>query len=566
MKKRKGLSHLVAAIILVAITLIGGIIAYSFASGTLFTQFKKTEVAFEYLGLYKSGGEPKIIFAGTIKNIGAKPIVKIIVQLHNESEYLLSKVSEGSPLEPGKCVGFALTEPDIHADWYIIGNAYSVQVYAEATDKGSFAHTTTVRCLGTSGPGSEATPKYLYVGTWSSPARVLKIDAEKLTILDRLIFPSGFNKIYYDSVVRDGDYLYFGFYTEPGRIAKVDLKTFSMVDSLVLPNPNYDYASDLAIKNNKLYVAGEDYAAYKAIVHKIDLPTFTYEDNLLLDGDAEATQLAVYDNYLFVGYWYFEGGTHYPATVKIDLETFTKVASLNFVYDMIVIGDYLYTCGGNKIDIETFTIVDTVSVPPYGHCITSDGAYLYIPTWTVPAKIYKIDIATFTLVDILTLDSGENNALACTADEDYLYVSLYTSPGKIVQIDLATFEKVKTLELDPEDKRAYALILVEPPVSDLSQNHYHVSTSGLSDRQEGFTIAPPRGGEVIAEYTGFHGQAFSEVIFDARTVLFSSGLQATKIMLGWVNLLLMVPVEKLSLGRNSLPNKRGRSLGISLLE
>lgn len=153
MIKRKGISHLVAAIVLVAITLIGGIIIYSLASGTLFTQFKKTEVTFEYLGLYKSGGEPKIIFAGTIKNIGAKSIVKIIVQLHNESEYLLPKVSENFPLEPGKCVGFTLTEPDIHADWYIIGNAYSVRVYAEASDKASFAHTTTVRCRGTSGPG-----------------------------------------------------------------------------------------------------------------------------------------------------------------------------------------------------------------------------------------------------------------------------------------------------------------------------------------------------------------------------------------------------------------------------
>ncbi|MHA1742778.1 MAG: COG1470 family protein [Candidatus Heimdallarchaeota archaeon] len=284
MKKRKGLSHLVAAIILVAITLIGGIIAYSFASGTLFTQFKKTEVAFEYLGLYKSGGEPKIIFAGTIKNIGAKPIVKIIVQLHNESEYLLSKVSESSPLEPGKCVGFALTEPDIHADWYIIGNAYSVRVYAEAADKGSFAHTTTVRCLGTGGPGSE------------------QVTAKAMVVFDAV----------------------FG-----------------------------------------------------------------------------------------------QEGT----------------------------------------------------------------------TETISGPVLVIDEGTAAQMDVLYSD---------------LPLAMNWSVGSV-----HTFKWVS-------------------PVSGLSQNYYWVSTSGLSDKQEGFIIVPSDGGWVIAEYTGVQGKALSEVIFDARNVLFSSGLRASE--------------------------------------
>ena len=158
-KRKKAISPLLASIILIAIVVVGGLILFSLWSSMAGTTSKKTQVNFDYLALYRSVSDPKAIFAATLKNAGNKPIIQLIIKLHNETAYTVPSVNASNPLRPGEAVGVLLTPPTIHDEWYIVGNFYSVTIVrAEATDGSSFSHTLTVMCLGQMGPSVSPPP------------------------------------------------------------------------------------------------------------------------------------------------------------------------------------------------------------------------------------------------------------------------------------------------------------------------------------------------------------------------------------------------------------------------
>jgi len=162
-KNLKAVSTLIATILLIAITVSGGIVAYAVFTSAANVGSQKTQVNFDYLALYKSIGEPKAIFAATLKNAGSKPIVSLKIRLHNESDYLSPSVTNSTPLNPGMSTSIVLTPPTIHDQWYVVGNFYTVQIVkAVATDGSSYSHVTTVMCLGLTG-AVEAGSVYLTV-------------------------------------------------------------------------------------------------------------------------------------------------------------------------------------------------------------------------------------------------------------------------------------------------------------------------------------------------------------------------------------------------------------------
>jgi len=166
-KKRFAVSPLISTIILIAITITGGLVAFAVWNSMAGTSSKKTQVNFEYLALYKCVGQPKALFATTMKNAGNKPIISLIIKLHNESNYQVPSVSTSNPLQPGHCVGVTLTPFLIHSDYYVVGNFYTVQIVrAEATDGSSFSHVTTVMCLGASQEEAKVYFKATGLGTY----------------------------------------------------------------------------------------------------------------------------------------------------------------------------------------------------------------------------------------------------------------------------------------------------------------------------------------------------------------------------------------------------------------
>jgi flagellin-like protein len=150
-KSIKAISSIIAVVILIAITISGGLLVFTIMNSTLTGSNQKVQVNFESLSLYRSTGEPKVVFTATLKNTGNRPIKLLTLKVHNESDYTVPSVSVQNPLEPGRTVGVTLTPPQITAEWYVVGNAYSVTVRAEAVDGSGFSHATTVMGLGLTG-------------------------------------------------------------------------------------------------------------------------------------------------------------------------------------------------------------------------------------------------------------------------------------------------------------------------------------------------------------------------------------------------------------------------------
>jgi len=153
-KSIKAISSIIAVIILIAITISGGLLVFAVMTSTLTGSNQRTQVNFESLSLYLSTGEPKVVFTATLKNTGNRPIKQLTLKVHNESDYSVPSVTAQNPLEPGRTVGVTLTPPKITAERYVVGNAYSVTVKAEAVDGSTFSTVTSVTCLGIGEPAS----------------------------------------------------------------------------------------------------------------------------------------------------------------------------------------------------------------------------------------------------------------------------------------------------------------------------------------------------------------------------------------------------------------------------
>jgi len=186
-KSIKAISSIIAVIILIAITVAGGLLVFALMTSTLTGSNQKTQVNFESLSLYRSTGEPKAVFTATLKNTGNRPIKQLIIHFSNESDYTVPSVTASTPLEPGRTVGVTLTPPKITAERYVVGNAYSVTVEAEAVDGSAFSTVASVKCLGTGKPSAitsttvtfystvsdgviEGPCKVSYQDAWASPA------------------------------------------------------------------------------------------------------------------------------------------------------------------------------------------------------------------------------------------------------------------------------------------------------------------------------------------------------------------------------------------------------------
>jgi len=151
-KSRGAISSIIAVIILIAITVAGGLLVFALMTSTLTGSNQKTQVNFESLSLCRSTDMPEVLFAATLKNTGNRPVKLLIIHFSNESDYTVPSVTDSTPLDPGRTVGVTLTPPQIHSGWYVVGNAYSTTVRAEASEGSTFSAVANVKCLGTGEP------------------------------------------------------------------------------------------------------------------------------------------------------------------------------------------------------------------------------------------------------------------------------------------------------------------------------------------------------------------------------------------------------------------------------
>jgi flagellin-like protein len=139
--KRRGISPLIATIILIAITVAGGLLVYSAFFSTAGVLSAKGQVAVENMKLVKPT-TGKGNFTITIKNTGNKPVQELNVTLDGEEKATVTL--PGNALQPGQSVYYS-PQADL-AKEYVIGNLYTVIVSAEFSDGSTFSDAFTVMC------------------------------------------------------------------------------------------------------------------------------------------------------------------------------------------------------------------------------------------------------------------------------------------------------------------------------------------------------------------------------------------------------------------------------------
>jgi flagellin-like protein len=138
MQRNRGLSPLVSAVLLIALTLAGATVVYAFFTSTFTSRAKMIEVQITSVFLVRVGGESAL--AGVVvKNTGTVPVVACQVTFYGD-QY------ESIILDVGSlAVGNAKNATQIISLKTTGGDSYPVMVYAESADS-SYTTSIAVTC------------------------------------------------------------------------------------------------------------------------------------------------------------------------------------------------------------------------------------------------------------------------------------------------------------------------------------------------------------------------------------------------------------------------------------
>ncbi len=144
LKHKRGISPLIATIILLAICIAGGALIYSIFFSTANTLNATGQLNVQTSSLIKDT-EGNTVFTMTIKNVGNKPFTSLSVTLADESPSGIGGVTPTTPLQPGQSVSYIPASP-LNGVNYIIGNSYNVIITAQTTDGSTLSQTVSVTC------------------------------------------------------------------------------------------------------------------------------------------------------------------------------------------------------------------------------------------------------------------------------------------------------------------------------------------------------------------------------------------------------------------------------------
>ncbi|MFN7160791.1 MAG: S-layer homology domain-containing protein [Candidatus Gracilibacteria bacterium] len=217
-------------------------------------------------------------------------------------------------------------------------------------------------------------------------------------------------------------------------IMKVDAKTFEYVDQFIGTTPGSSSDANIIFDpiRNKLYIAGRNFngSGYPNVMLKIDAATMT-EEAVLDTGDAAFTNGLVFDS----------------------TTSYLYGATRDNVWNQSVgrIG---------KIDLQTFTVVDTVDTPQWGWTgggINNTTGKLYFGDED-SGDFIQVDADTLQIDDTLSAATESTNTVVIDEANNIAYISgeHWTNLGsEVAKIDLATFTKVASIRLSEPQNPVY---------------------------------------------------------------------------------------------------------------
>ncbi|MEM2687592.1 MAG: archaellin/type IV pilin N-terminal domain-containing protein [Thermoproteota archaeon] len=138
---RKAISPLLATVILIAITVAGGLLVYNVffnTAGTVSTQLNIQVVSVDIIRTSTT-----TLVSATIKNTGNKPITSCTVTIYGDSGSV--SLSLGA-IDVGQSKSASQTNPSSFS--VTVGKAYPVKIDATASDGSTLSKSLTVTCVG----------------------------------------------------------------------------------------------------------------------------------------------------------------------------------------------------------------------------------------------------------------------------------------------------------------------------------------------------------------------------------------------------------------------------------
>lgn len=151
MRARRGISPIVATIILMAVTIAAGAVVYSYLRGVINIASSSVSVQIQNVDLVRTP-QGTVLISITIRNSGSKPINKCEVVFYGGSNtaYTIRLVGSGAGvdiLNPGQTASDTVvtTVSDLNV---VVGSSYLVKISAQAVDGSRFDTVTSVSCSG----------------------------------------------------------------------------------------------------------------------------------------------------------------------------------------------------------------------------------------------------------------------------------------------------------------------------------------------------------------------------------------------------------------------------------
>ncbi len=347
---------------------------------------------------------------------------------------------------------------------------------------------------------------FAYVGTDTSPGRVVKIRLSDFTRVGALTLNAGEDNL--ESAVIDpgAGLAYFGTDTSPGRVVKVRLSDFTRVGAITL-NPGEDSLYSAVLDPGAGFVYFGTFTS-PGIVVKVRLSDFTRVTALPLHTGENILFSAVIDP--GGGFAYFGTITSPGRVIKVSLSPFTRVGALTLaaaengvpaaVIDTGAGFAYLGTNGNPgkvvKVRLSDLVRVGAITLNPgentlQSAVIATGAGFAYFGTWTAPGIVVRVRLSDFTRAGALTLNPEENSLFSAVIDAGmgFAYFATETSPGRVVRVVLGSSRTTLAATANPS--------VFGQPVTFTAA----VAPLGVTDTPTG-TVSFAAGGSPIAGCSG----------------------------------------------------------------
>jgi flagellin-like protein len=147
-RKIRAISPLIATIILIAITIVGGLLIYNLFFATSSTASSTSAISVQNIDLVVPGGSGNAQFSITVKNTGNKPIKNYTITIIGENGQNSTSRNLSTQIQPGQT--FSVQYTPVNATnkallTFVVGKYYAVNIQVTFSDGTTFATSTSVQ-------------------------------------------------------------------------------------------------------------------------------------------------------------------------------------------------------------------------------------------------------------------------------------------------------------------------------------------------------------------------------------------------------------------------------------